>query len=232
MISYAQNFEDVMLERVFKDLRSGFYVDIGAMHPEVHSVTKWFYDRGWRGVNVEPNPSCFRLLNEERTRDINIQAAISDSNGKASFHLFATASASLGAGLSSLYKPKNVPQDMQKVLTEIEVPTLTLDELHRRYSLPGEYEFLKIDVEGAEAKVLGGASFKTYRPIVVLVEAIEPGTQVLSHREWDPILVKRGYCFVYFDGLNRFYLRAESMHLKELFSYPPCVFDNFTCKRW
>jgi len=62
MISYAQNFEDVILERIFKDKESGFYVDIGACHPVYDSVTYHFYLKGWSGINVEPQPGLFPSL--------------------------------------------------------------------------------------------------------------------------------------------------------------------------
>ena len=53
-ISYAQNYEDVMLWRALQHVENGFYVDVGANDPTVDSVTKAFYDRGWRGLNIEP----------------------------------------------------------------------------------------------------------------------------------------------------------------------------------
>jgi hypothetical protein len=43
MISYAQNHEDVLLERCFGTQQSGFYVDVGAWEPVLHSVTQHFY---------------------------------------------------------------------------------------------------------------------------------------------------------------------------------------------
>ncbi len=63
-ISYASNFEDVLLNRIFKDVADGFYIDIGADHPVYSSTTKSFYDRGWSGVNVEPGPR-FELVRSE-----------------------------------------------------------------------------------------------------------------------------------------------------------------------
>lgn len=42
MISYAQNFEDVMIARLFDDTHRGFYVDVGAAHPDFLSVTRHF----------------------------------------------------------------------------------------------------------------------------------------------------------------------------------------------
>ena len=54
MISYAQNFEDVVLNRVFHNVDHGLYIDIGAYDPVIHSLTKHFYDKGWSGVNEAP----------------------------------------------------------------------------------------------------------------------------------------------------------------------------------
>lgn len=53
-ISYAQNYEDVMLHRALKGVEKGFYIDVGANDPVQYSVTKAFYERGWRGINIEP----------------------------------------------------------------------------------------------------------------------------------------------------------------------------------
>ena len=82
MISYAQNFEDVMLWRAFKHVKKGFYVDVGAAWPDFDSVTKWFYDNGWTGINIEPNPVLFDRYELERSSDTNLQLTISDSEGK------------------------------------------------------------------------------------------------------------------------------------------------------
>ena len=38
--SYAQNFEDVMLWRALKHVQKGTYVDVGAQHPVIDSVSK------------------------------------------------------------------------------------------------------------------------------------------------------------------------------------------------
>src|SRR5262245_6574624 len=70
-----------MLARLFVGQRHGCYVDVGAWHPVIHSVTKHFYDSGWQGVNVEPIREQFELFTRDRTRDINIQAAVGDTPG-------------------------------------------------------------------------------------------------------------------------------------------------------
>ena len=71
-ISYAQNGEDVMLTRALKHIERGFYIDVGANHPSDDSVTKAFYDRGWRGLNIEPLPEHIAQLRAARLRGINL----------------------------------------------------------------------------------------------------------------------------------------------------------------
>ena len=82
-ISYAQNFEDIMLWRALGAQTPGTYIDIGALSPDFDSVTRAFYERGWHGLNVEPNPLFFAEIERARPRNINLQAAISDVPGRA-----------------------------------------------------------------------------------------------------------------------------------------------------
>lgn len=75
-ISYAQNFEDVMLRRALKDVKKGFYIDVGANDPVIDSVIKAFYDTGCRGINIEPVHDWLEKLQKYRPDDINIQTAV------------------------------------------------------------------------------------------------------------------------------------------------------------
>jgi len=86
MITYAQNFEDVLLARLFREVKQGFYIDVGAWHPTLHSVTKHFYDLGWSGINIEPIQHQHRLFVDERPRDINLNVAVADTPGRLCFH--------------------------------------------------------------------------------------------------------------------------------------------------
>ena len=88
MISYAQNREDVMVYRALKALGKGTYIDVGAGDPVNDSVTKYFYDQGWSGINIEPHPVRFQALKEQRTRDINLQSVLSDCVKECEFYYF------------------------------------------------------------------------------------------------------------------------------------------------
>ncbi len=210
--SYAQNLEDVVLFRAFENLETGFYIDIGANDPVTDSVTKLFYDNGWRGINIEPAKNWFDKLKADRSRDICLNIAISDEIGAAPFHDIES------SGLSTLLGDVAERHDSLGLARAVyDVQTQTLARICEQHAAE-TIHFLKIDVEGAEEKVLRGADFARFRPWVVLVEATEPLSNQLSHFGWDPILIGADYEFVLFDGLNRFYVAEEKAELKPCFA--------------
>jgi FkbM family methyltransferase len=222
-ISYAQNYEDVMLWRALKHVENGFYVDVGACSPDLHSVTRAFYNSGWRGINVEPNPQYLADLNARRPEDLNLGLAVSDIKGTRKLHVIQD------TGLSTLHSDiAQAHADAGWSTEVIEVPTLTLSSLWEKYiDADQSVHFLKVDVEGHETAVLRGLNWKRYRPWIVVVEATLPLSQQHTHYEWEDVLLKADYQMVYWDGLNRFYVAQEHSELVRAFSAPPNVFDNF-----
>jgi len=223
IISYAQNLEDVILWRALSQFGPGFYIDVGACDPDADSVTKLFYDAGWRGINIEPMPEAFSRISSARPNDINLPFAINDNDGFYEFY-----SIDNGNGLSTLNAEFAEQYRIEgKDVSSVQLESRTLSAICNNFVF-GEIHFLKIDVEGFELNVIKGADFKKYRPWVVLVEATKPNTQEPSFMEWEPILLTSDYTFVYFDGLNRFYIANEKLSLlSQFFSCPPNVFDNY-----
>ncbi|AWG31094.1 FkbM family methyltransferase [Burkholderia cenocepacia] len=222
LISFAQNQEDVMLWRALGHVRNGFYIDVGAADPVDLSVTKLFYDHGWHGINLEPQSAYFTMLTAARPHDINLQLA---AGRQAASHVFHRVD---GTGLST-FDPEIAARHRANGWTVVEenVEALPLAEICERYRPNGPIHFLKIDVEGAEGDVLAGADFRRFRPWIVLVEATLPLSQEQSHA-WEPTLTSQGYSFVWFDGLNRFYVADEMRdELAKHFLTPPNVFDEF-----
>ena len=222
-ISYAQNFEDVMLWRALKHIVQGFYIDIGAWSPDTDSVTRAFYNNGWRGINVEPNPELHEQLEVSRLRDVNLKAAIGDAEGSMTMNFLTN------SGLSTL--DDAIAQQHQAAgwgISRRDVEVKTLASIWQQH-VPGDQpvHFLKVDVEGFEQPALNGNDWARYRPWVVVVEATLPMSQVESHADWEPILLEAGYKFAYADGLNRFYVAEEHADLLSTFKYPPNVFDEF-----
>lgn len=222
-ISYAQNFEDVMLWRALKDIENGFYIDVGAAWPENDSVTKAFYDHNWKGINIEPNPSFIDQYTLKRPKDINLQVAVSNETGIAKlFFIDDTGLSSLDKKIAESHANKGFEASPS------EVKLTTLADICKEHAQERNIHFLKVDVEGFEKNVLMSNDWNKYRPWIVLVEATLPLSQEENHQEWESILLDSEYSFAYADGLNRFYVSREHDELLSSFKYPPNVFDEFT----
>ncbi|MCC6475163.1 MAG: FkbM family methyltransferase, partial [Burkholderiales bacterium] len=220
MISYAQDFEDVLLNRVFRSKPQGFYIDVGACDPSALSVTKFFYDLGWHGINIEPVPEAWKRFQEARPRDINLNVAAGARRGRRVFHqsaqiAFSSFDAQLAAAAPGLQAAK-----------EYEVEVRTLAEICAEHKV-SEIDFLKIDVEGAEQEVLEGADLTRWRPRVLVIEESPPhhsaNGPAQPWQHWEPAVLQAGYALALATGLNRFYLRREDESLRSCFGYPPAI---------
>jgi len=215
MISYAQNQEDVLLRRAFPDGDDGFYIDVGANEPVTDSVTKHFYDRGWRGINIEPGRDPFDRLCADRTNDINLNVGVSNCEKTLellecpSNHRMSTFSADVADELSQ--------QGLEMIKRT--VPVMTLARVCEVY-VDRPIDFLKIDVEGHEREVIEGADWRRWRPRVILVEATWP-------ERWEHLILAADYLFAIFDGLNRYYVRTEDRQLLSALSTPVNPRDDF-----
>jgi len=221
-ISYAQNFEDVMLWRALKHIDRGFYIDVGANDPDQDSVTKAFYELGWRGINVEPAPQWFERLEKARPRDINLQLALGAEPGEITLYEIPD------TGLSTAEKKFAERHEAERGYQsrELRVKMDTLSSVCEKFHL-APIHFLKVDVEGAEKAVFQGTDFVKIRPWIIVVEATLPNSQEESYSDWEPLLLNAGYEYAYFDGLNRYYVAGEHENLKAAFKAPPNVFDEF-----
>ncbi|MGF1567782.1 MAG: FkbM family methyltransferase [Nodosilinea sp.] len=222
-VSYAPNHEDVMLWRALKHIDAGFYIDVGAAWPARDSVTKAFYDRGWSGVNLQPNPTIFPDLALRRPRDINLPMAISAQAGEAKLYLVEGIEFST---LDSDLARRHLDQGLSVCAVMVAVaPLATIWSSHVPPDQP--VHFLKINGGGLEGTVLSSQDWPTHRPWIVVVAANRPFTQIETYSGWQPILEEAGYDFAYADGLNRFYIAQEHREFLSSFKYPPNRFDNF-----
>jgi len=225
MVSYAQNGEDVVLSRAFPADHRGLYIDVGAADPVNHSVTKHFYDHGWRGINVDPSPGWYAMLAAQRPDDVNLQAGVGREEGVST--LFEGPPGHPGGATFSERQARAYEAELGRPLDTLEVPITTLARLCADYVRDRPIDFLKVDAEGFERAVLEGADWDRWRPRVVVVEATEPNRPVPNHEGWEDVLVAARYRFVLFDGLNRFYVRAEEPALVGPLSAPANVFDDY-----
>lgn len=198
MKSYAQDKEDLILADILKDVKEGFYVDVGANSPTVYSVTKAFYEQGWNGINIEPLPDMYNELCASRERDINLNIGISNTEGTMTLHID-----SMGSTLSDKVVSDNHLQDRPTMQIDVDTLTHVVDTCFVK-----EIHFLKVDVEGFEKQVLEGYDFHI-RPWVICMESTKPNTEIPCYDEWEHILLDHGYVLKEAHGINRYYVDSE-----------------------
>ncbi|MGD0465507.1 MAG: FkbM family methyltransferase [Gammaproteobacteria bacterium] len=209
---FSQGLEDYILSIVLSDIKKGTYIDVGAYHPDIDSVTKYFYIRGWHGINIEPAKELYELFQKNRPLDININMGASNKAGKIKFHYIAN---SPGLSTFNHILAKNIKNHNLPYYTYF-VPVTTLNHILTLYPLQ-HIDFIKIDVEGFERQVLEGLDLKKYRPKIFIIEALEPISLKSSYQLWEHILLNNNYEWVLSDGLNRYYLAKEHINLLKKF---------------
>lgn len=168
--SYAQNGEDIILNYFLSGQEKGFYVDVGANHPKRFSNTFIFYKRGWRGINIEPDPKCFRRFLRTRGRDINLNIGIGEKNGVLDLYVFK-------ADTLSTFSKENAEMYQRMgygapEIKKIELASLS-SVLEKYLSNDGGIDFLSIDAEGFDEIVLNSNNWDKFRPKFIVLETLE-----------------------------------------------------------
>ena len=157
--------EDTAVLEYFKDKKNGFYVDVGCYHPIHRNNTYLLHKQDWKGVNIDTSEFSIDLFNHMRPKDLNYNCAISNKNEM--IKLF------YQKELSQLSTTKREQAEtvFQGNIKEKEIQAFTLDEILNRDRYKNtKIDFLDIDVEGADLKVLEGLSFDKFKPELVCVE--------------------------------------------------------------
>jgi FkbM family methyltransferase len=178
---------DLILNSIFKNKRKGFYVDIGCHHPLINNHTYLFYKKGWSGVNIDIDFSSIDMFNFYRPKDINRQLALSDKVGEANLYFYHNRAAK-----NTLSKEFGADS---KTIKNIKTDTLT-NFLNQNNLSDKKIDFMSIDVEGNELKVLEGLDFKTIKPSVILVEFRIPNVKEFYQKNITDIISSPIYNFM------------------------------------
>jgi FkbM family methyltransferase len=215
-VAHGQNWEDVRLRRIFAGEPRGFYIDVGAAHPTLHSFSYTLYQQGWRGINVEPHHEFFSALQRERTEDVNLQAIVGRSDGGVvRFYEIVElpGSSTISYDVAEQYRHDGY------TVVEHEPAATTLRSICERFA-PEQIDVLKVDVESAEADVLAGGDWDRFRPRLVVIENNAAET-------WEPLLLEHGYLKAAFDGVNLWYVEESESAWIDALAPPVSVLDDF-----
>jgi len=207
VVIYNPDFIDLILLYALKDVEKGTYVDVGANDPLYESVTKIFYDRGWSGINIEPQKEYHDLLQTDRPRDVNLCVGAGDREDEMVLYgnlQWATMERTIGD---------------EKIQTIVKVMPLSkiMDE---NLCQGAEVHFCKIDVEGFEKQVLEGIDLNRHRPWIFAIESVDPRKRKNTFEKWEHILIDNDYVLALGDTYNRYYVDNKRSDLK----------DKFVCK--
>ncbi len=220
-LSYAQNMEDYVLDMVFHDVAQGTYIDVGGGHPVADNVSFYFYLKGWHGLIVEPQELLAAAYTGIRPRDHVVAHLAGRADGEIAFHVVDGLHGLSSAVQANADSAAKYGASYRTVKRRVRPLSALIDDARL-----GTIDFLKIDVEGAEADVIAGLDFKRHRPRVILVEAVNPNTSGDEWKSWEPAILAAGYQFVFFDNLNRFYLADEAQALKPRFPAAAVAWDK------
>lgn len=190
--SWSQEGEDQILRRIFELKKNGFYVDIGAHHPQRFSNTFLFYKRGWRGINIDAMPGSMHLFNKIRPRDINLELGIGEQEGTLDYFMFDEPA--LNGFSIDLSGERNKADSAYRIVGIIKVGVQPLQQVLDNY-LPATQaiDFMSIDVEGFDFQVLKSNDWKKYRPKYVLVEFLGSSLHEIDQSDIGQFMRVAGY---------------------------------------
>ncbi len=147
--SFSKSGEDIQLWQLLKK-EKGVFVDIGAHHPIFGNNTYFFYLRGWRGINVEPNQKFEKLHRKFRSTDFFYRGGIAGFEGELEYF-------ELDSNLRNTFAKNYIKNfSLEKDVTNTKLlPVMRLSVLFETYlTKPYSIDFMNIDVEGMELEVV------------------------------------------------------------------------------
>jgi FkbM family methyltransferase len=219
---HSQFRQDEILERnIFKELRNGVFVDVGAHDGVWYSNTAFFEkERGWTGICIEPLPELYLKLKEARPNSITLNVAIDNEEGEIEF---TTSKIDALSGISKYYDPRHKTRLLKEAkckeeeLTKFKVSTRRLDNVLQENGIT-RIHYLSIDVEGAELAVIQSIDFdKVFIDIIDFEnnynDKSEPILDLLISKGYD-ILQRIGCDIIMINEKSEFFQREKDKLLK------------------
>ena len=195
---YAEFAEDVMVNRILKKIKKGFYVDIGAYHPYKGSLTYNLYNRNWNGMNLDISKSSIDLFNIARPTDLNINCAVSELNGETYYYE------------NSPINQQNslIPQyDNQK---KIKIQSYKLSEILKIQNI-NSVDYINIDTEGNELEVLMGIDFSKINPTLFTIEDNSFDLNNEIKKKKIIFLKEKNYELINIIGVTMFFVKKDTV---------------------
>lgn len=205
IMSYSQYNEDLLLDAILNYKKEGFYIDIGANDPVKLNNTKRFYDRGWHGINIEPDPNQFKILCETRKKDINLNCGVGSDRSVLKFYQMSV------SAISSFDKKSTIINGFihgAKLVNTLEIQVYPLSYILDKYARHNAIDFISIDVESWELEVIKSNDWTLFRPKLLLIEMHSNTKRIIKY------LKSQKFFLIYFNGTNGIFIDSN-LFLKE-----------------
>lgn len=202
--TYSQNGEDLIIDKLLKNKKNGFYIDVGAYDPVRFSNTKRFYDKGWSGINIEPDTGNYMKFLKTRKRDINLNIGINTKAGRITFYKFFPDTLSTFSSKSA----KDYINLGYSLISKKTIKVSSLSKIIKEKCKGKVIDFLSVDTEGFDFKVLQSNDWKLSSPRVICVESVIHANKGKSTTlvDVDQYLLKKGYKKEFDNNLNSIYI--------------------------
>jgi len=184
--------EDIFIRRFFKNTISGFYVDIGCYHPIKGSLTYYLFKKGWNGLNIDLSKVSIDLFKIARPKDYNVNAAITDFDG------------------DTIYYENGVINQQNSLISngqkqKIKIKAYKLETLLNNLNITN-VDFLNIDVEGNDFKVISNFNFSKFRPKLISIEQNIYNSEELLKLDCHKLLTNNNYFLTSKIGVTCIYI--------------------------
>ena len=193
---YGEFAEDVFIDRILKNIKNGVYVDVGCYHPFKGSLTLRLFKRNWSGINIDISKTSIDLFKISRNKDINLNLAVTDYDGETFYFE------------NSPINQQNSLIQLNEEQSKIKIKCSTLNTILEENRFEN-FDYLNVDVEGAELNVIKGINFKKYFPKLISIENNNLLISDYMQSEIYKILSINDYVFVNKIGVTNLFIRKD-----------------------
>ena len=204
--TYSQCGEDVIVEYIFrlKGISQISYLDIGAFDPFYLSNTALFYILGSSGLVIDPSPGIELKFKRLRPRDAVLPIAVALSDDTLKYYEFSDRT----LNTTSEQEMKDLLKAGKHLIRTSSVQAMRINDIIRTNFHGICPDFVSIDVEGMDLKILKTLDFESYRPKVICMETVKYSPVGRGDKISDAIsfLMTHGYQEYAFTGLNSIFV--------------------------
>jgi FkbM family methyltransferase len=202
-LSLSQAGQDFwVIHEVFNGKQGGFFIEIGSTNG-IHINNTYLLEKryGWNGLCIEPNPLFFQDLVRNRS-SVCLDVCLDEQEGEVDFVFDGVLGGILDEGTDNhrRVQRKKLTEQLNQVTRKIK--TTTFEKVLIENQAPKVIDYLSLDVEGAETRILRHFPFDQYTFLCMTIERPD--------EELQKLLANHGYIVVKsIPGLDTFFIHES-----------------------